>query len=210
MQSASVAVSAALDGLETADLDCDDSASTNDLAKLLAHLDADREQAALKYEQLRRALIRFFEWRGGWPADECADEVLDRLTRRLRDTAVEDVHKYAHGIARLVLLERRRAPVLASIDDVPEATLVAPQRSDAHSDLQSCFERCLARLPEDSRQLLLRYYEGQRMGKIVNRRRLASMLGITESALRNRVQRLRDRLQLCVHACVGDSMNCTR
>jgi RNA polymerase sigma factor (sigma-70 family) len=210
MESASVAESPALEGLETPYPGSEDSANTSDLAKLLARLDADPEQAALKYEHLRRALIRFFDWRGASPADECADEALDRLTRRLSDTTVHDVYKYAHGIARLVLLERRRAPVMASIDDVPEATLAAPEQRDDHSELQGCFERCLAGLPEDSRQLLLGYYEGQRMGKILNRRRLASMLGITESALRNRVQRLRDRLELCVQGCVGESVNCTR
>ena len=207
MESASVAVSSAL---ETPDPGSEHSANTNDLAKLLARLDDDPEQAALKYEHLRRALIRYFDWRGASSADECADEALDRLTRRMSGTTVHDVYKYAHGIARLVLLERRRAPVLASIDDVPEATLMAPVQRDSHSDLQGCFERCLGGLPEDSRELLLRYYEGQRMGKILNRRQLASVLGITESALRNRVQRLRDRLELCVQGCVGASLNCTR
>ena len=127
MESASVAVSSAL---ETPDPGSEHSANTNDLAKLLARLDDDPEQAALKYEHLRRALIRYFDWRGGSSADECADEALDRLTRRMSGTTVHDVYKYAHGIARLVLLERRRAPVLASIDDVPEATLVAPVQRD--------------------------------------------------------------------------------
>jgi hypothetical protein len=32
--------------------------------RLLHRLDADRERAGEKYEDLRRTLIRFFEWRG--------------------------------------------------------------------------------------------------------------------------------------------------
>jgi hypothetical protein len=143
MESASVAVSPALEGLETPYPDSEDSANTSDLAKLLARLDSDPEQAALEYEHLRRALIRFFDWRGASPADECADEALDRLTRRLSDTTVHDVYKYAHGIARLVLLERRRAPVMTSIDDVPKATLAAPEQRDDHSELQGCFDAWL-------------------------------------------------------------------
>jgi hypothetical protein len=51
------------------------------LARLLARLDPDAERAPLEFERLRRALIRFFDWRGAWPPDECADETLDRLAR---------------------------------------------------------------------------------------------------------------------------------
>ena len=34
------------------------------LAKLLDVLDADRDLAGERYEDLRRTLVRFFEWRG--------------------------------------------------------------------------------------------------------------------------------------------------
>jgi DNA-directed RNA polymerase specialized sigma24 family protein len=68
--------------------------------------------------------------------------------------------------------------------------------------LFDCFDRCLAELPADSRSLMLRYYEGERSDKISNRRRLAAALAVSESALRSRVQRLRDRLEQCVQECV--------
>ena len=54
---------------------------------------------------------------------------------------------------------------------------------------------------EESRTLLLRYYEGERQAKISNRQRLASLLGVSDNALRSRVQRLRDRLEQCVQGC---------
>jgi len=38
--------------------------TTDTFARLLHCLDADRELAGEKYEDLRRLLIRFFEWRG--------------------------------------------------------------------------------------------------------------------------------------------------
>jgi DNA-directed RNA polymerase specialized sigma24 family protein len=56
----------------------------------------------------------------------------------------------------------------------------------------------------DNRSLVLRYYEGERHAKIINRRRLADALGISESALRSRVQRLRDALERCLQRCVAD------
>ena len=182
----------------------DRSMSAQGLALLLERLHPDSSAAAQAYERLHRALVRFFDWRGVTPPEECADEVLDRLAHKLEETTmVKDVTKYAHGIARLVALERRRGPAFSSIDDVPQLPLAAPApAADPDGDhLHDCFDRCLAELPEESRALLLRYYEGERTAKISNRRRLASMFGLTDNALRSRVQRLRDRLEHCVHAC---------
>jgi DNA-directed RNA polymerase specialized sigma24 family protein len=173
------------------------------LARLLARLHPDTERAALEYERLRRTLVRFFDWRGGWPPDECADEAIDRLARRLQDdTPVEDVRNYAHGIARMVLLERRRAPTLASLDaDVPIAA--PPPSDDDQEPVHECLERCLNELPGDGRALILDYYQGERSVKIANRRRLADALGLSENALRSRVQRLRNRLEACMDGCAG-------
>lgn len=175
--------------------------SAEGFARLLGRLHADPDQAALEYERLRRGLMKFFDWRGTAPPDECADEVLDRLAQKLAQVTVQDVASYVRGIARIVLLERRRGPAFSSIDEAPQATLAAQARAEGGGRLHDCFDRCLAELPDESRTLVLRYYEGERSAKISNRRQLASMLGVTESALRNRVQRVRDRLEDCVRAC---------
>jgi DNA-directed RNA polymerase specialized sigma24 family protein len=179
------------------------SMSADGFARLLARLHPDPAEAAQEYERLRRALVKFFDWRGASPPDECADEVLDRLAHKLGDTMVQDVKGYARGIARLVALERMRGPAFASIDELPALPLVAvPAVQDHDRDRRyDCFDRCLAQMPEESRSLLLRYYEGERTAKIANRRGLATFLGVTDNALRSRVQRLRDRLEQCVHAC---------
>ena len=171
------------------------------LEGLLAKLCPDPEQAGLEYERLRRALVRFFDWRHVSPADECADECLDRLARRLVDTvSIMDVTQFAYGIARHVLLERRRQPGVVSLDQAPALTATNPSLPD-DDPRQACFDRCLAALPEDQRVLLLGYYEGERDRKIANRRRLAAELGLSDGALRSRVQRLRDALQDCVDVC---------
>jgi DNA-directed RNA polymerase specialized sigma24 family protein len=177
------------------------------LARLLARLDPDADRAALEYERLRRALLKFFDWRGAWPPEECADETIDRLIRKLeQDTIVEDVRNYAYGIARLVLLERRRQPMLAPIEDASHLASAATASSTETADaerMRVCFERCLAAMPDDSRALVLSYYEGERHDKISNRRRLAATLDLSENALRSRVQRLRNRLERCVLTCVS-------
>lgn len=172
-------------------------------SRLLEGLHHDPDHAALEYERLRRALVKFFDWRGAWPPDECADETLDRLAQKLGETDVQDVRKYAYGIARLVALERRRGPVFSGVDEVPARALAAPPANDDMSEVHDCFERCLSELPEEGRRLILGYYEGERSAKISNRRRLAAMLGVSDTALRNRVQRLRDRVEQCVQACTS-------
>jgi DNA-directed RNA polymerase specialized sigma24 family protein len=186
------------------------SITASGLTRLLARLHPDAEQAAQEYERLRRTLVKFFDWRGALTPDECADETIDRLARRLEHTIVEDLRHYAQGIARLVLLERRRGPLFSPLDETPEMTSAATPPGDENVDrLHDCFDRCLAGIPEESRSLLLRYYEGEKRSKILNRRSIASALGVSDSALRNRVQRLRDRLEQCVEACTAPAAEVT-
>jgi DNA-directed RNA polymerase specialized sigma24 family protein len=174
------------------------------LARLLARLDPDAERAPLEYERLRRALVRFFDWRGVWPPEECADETLDRLARKLGETTVVDVRHYAHGIARLVLLERRRKPDFALTDsNVDLSRIRAVARADEDDGLRECFDRCLGDFPVNTRLLIVQYYEGERGDKISNRRQLAAARGLSDNALRSRVQRLRERLERCVHLCAA-------
>jgi DNA-directed RNA polymerase specialized sigma24 family protein len=185
--------------------DADRSITAAGLARLLARLDPDAERAGIEYEKLRRVLVKFFDWRGAWPPDECADVALDRLARKLEEeTSVQDVRSYAHGIARLVLLERRRQPVFSSIDGAHDvASVPASPHEDEDELLRDCLDRCLAETPAEGRSIVVRYYEGERHAKISNRRRLADTLGVSENALRSRVHRLRDRIEHCVQACVS-------
>jgi DNA-directed RNA polymerase specialized sigma24 family protein len=173
-----------------------------DLARLLARLGPDEDRAGREYERLRRSLTRFFDWRGAWPSDECADETIDRLARKLQDTVVEDVSAYAHGIARMVLLEWQRKPARVPIDGAEHPFAMPDVAVDA-GGLQGCFDECLAELPAESRALILDYYQGERAVKIANRRRMAEALKLSENALRSRVQRVRDRLEHCVRGCTA-------
>ena len=173
--------------------------SATGFARLLQRLHPDADRAAQEYERLRRALVKFFDWRGASPPEECADDALDRLVQKLEQTVVQDVRKYLHGIARLVALERRRGPAFSSIEDLPHADVAATRPADDEHPLRDRFDHCLGEMTEENRSLILRYYEGERSAKITNRHRLATGLGVTENALRSRVQRLRDRLEHCVN-----------
>ena len=95
--------------------------SSTGFSRLLARLGPDSDEAAAQYERLRATLEKFFDWHGAWPPEECADETLDRLTRKLEgEIEIVDVRSYALGIARLVLLEWQRRPATLSSADRPE------------------------------------------------------------------------------------------
>jgi DNA-directed RNA polymerase specialized sigma24 family protein len=173
-------------------------------ATLLSRLGPDAEQAGAAYEHLHRALVSFFAWRGAATPEECADETLDRLARRLDEgVAVEDLGRFARGIARLVLLEhwRRSDARRVSLDEVSTGLPATPEAGD--DALSECLGRCLDELSPESRDLILEYYVAEGRRRIDSRKRLARTLGVTESALRNRAQRLRDRLEHCLTRSVG-------
>ena len=178
---------------------------------LLLALHAERDRAAERYEEVRARLQRFFRWRGArWP-DELTDETIDRVGRKVAAgevIRVPDVGRYFLGVARNVLRESwERERQRGHAHDVPvppdlaaESAAAAEQVLEARLD---CLDRCLAELPAETRELVLRYYRGQGGSKIVDRRALAVQLGVTQGTLRIRLHRLRLRLEACVRKCMG-------
>jgi len=174
------------------------------LSRLFGQLDPDPDRAAEAYEQLRLTLTRFFDWRGVIFPDECADEALDRLTRRVGEgEAIENIRSYALGIARLVWLEQMKAASgrPQPLDDARVADLPDLRRAEPELPLQRCFDRCVDDLSDEGRMLILRYYTHEPRQRIRERERLAAELRLSANALRSRAQRLRDRLERCVRAC---------
>jgi DNA-directed RNA polymerase specialized sigma24 family protein len=170
---------------------------------LLARLGPDADRAGTAYEDLRRALVSFFRWRGASTPEECADDALDRLAARIHDgVAVDDVPRFARGIARLVLLEHWRGPHAqqALAEDPPAQTSLLDPDEEA---LHQCLDLCLDELDAQGRALILGYYAAEGRKRIDSRKEMAASLGLSESALRNRAQRLRDRLERCLTSCLA-------
>ncbi len=174
--------------------------------RFLACLDDDRERAGVRYEALRVGLVRLFDWRGALDPITCADETLNRVIAKIgAGETIRDIPTYCHGVARLVLLETLRAQNQrqGSLDEVPAHRLAAQTiHEDEDEDREVCFQKCLRSLPHENRQLILQYYHDEGRAKINHRARLADDLGIPLNALRNRVQRIRARLEECVQACL--------
>src|SRR5205085_9009224 len=175
-------------------------------SKLLARLDPDRERAGEKYEDLRRTLIKFFEWRGAPFPEEQTDETFNRVARKLNEgVEIKNVGGYCYEVARLVCLEalkgndRRRDPLGTNYPDTAGAD--AADSALERERLLDCLERCLNRLPAESRALIVEYYRDEKRDRIERRKALAEALGLRREALANRAQRLRDKLEQCVTRC---------
>lgn len=177
--------------------------------QLLDCLGENREQAGEKYEDLRRTLIRFFEWRGAPFPEEQADESLNRISRKLAEgVEIKSINAYCYEVARLVCLEalKGRDSRRASLDEIEAETVAATDNTDEAADKELrliCLEDCLNALPPESRELITEYYRDEKRGRIDGRKALAERLGIKRDALANRAQRMRDKLEQCVIRCLG-------
>lgn len=173
------------------------------LHRLMLRLDPNPAIAGEKYEHLRRALLKFFRWHGESEAEAAVDETFDRLAHRLEDgQTIDDVPTFAYGVARFVRLERRRTAAALSVTrDETLVNRIAAVSPDAEDLLAACLETCLNRLPADERALIVGYYVGEGRPKIDHRARLARALGLSDNALRHRVQRLREQLKACATRC---------
>jgi DNA-directed RNA polymerase specialized sigma24 family protein len=184
-----------------------DAALTSEtFARLLLSLDANHERAGEKYEDLRRTLIRFFEWRGAPFPEDHTDEVFNRAARKLGEgVEIKNVGGYCYEVARLVFLETTKG--VESKSQSLEAVKFEPVVHDttvetAEQELRlTCLESCLRALPVESAELILEYYRYEERRQIKHRKAMAERLGLRRDALTNRAQRLRDKLENCVAVC---------
>jgi RNA polymerase sigma factor (sigma-70 family) len=185
---------------------------------LLNYLSADREQAALAYEEILRKLTMYFEFRGCRCPDELADETINRVARRMQEgetIRAADVATYFYGVARNVLREYWKAASreVALLELQPRTKLFsAPQEEAIERDLErvnhehrlECMQTCLQSLPDDTRRMILLYYRDEKGAQIKTRRMLAENMGIPGYALRLRVSRVLSKLYTCIDRCMHE------
>lgn len=168
---------------------------------LLDWLDSDREQAGIKYEQIRSRLIKIFTGRGCVDPEELADETINRVTSKLKEIQKEfkgDPARYFFGVANMIYMEhlRRKTP------QPPP-----PPTDSSRAELEyRCLERCIERLNEEDRALLLKEYGAKGRTQAERRKALADELGISLNALRIRVYRIRVALKECIEKCIQGSL----
>lgn len=175
---------------------------------LLRWLDAGVDSQGQNYLAMRSRMVAYFDRKNCQNPDDLADDVLNRVGRRLEeegDIQSETPAKYCYTVARFVFMEQLRSPVLREvpIEDIDvragddEANL-AHEREAA----MNCLERCAENIEPAQRELIVRYYSGEKGEKIANRKKIAHELGVSLNALGIRAFRIREKLEACVAKCL--------
>lgn len=169
-------------------------------ANFLAWLNPHEDLAGEEYERLRFRLCTYFAQRHCRFSDELADETINRVMLKLDEEQIENKLAYCYGVARNVFLESlRRERQHLDIDDV---TIAAKAPAEQNFSAE-CLDKCLAGLTPENRDLILDYFSEVRLAKIELHRRLSEKLELSQSALRVRVMRIKQKLKLCVQECMG-------
>lgn len=176
--------------------------------KMLEWLDKDREIAGQKYEAIRVRLIKLLNYRGCFKGEELADEIFDRVARKvdsIAETYQGDPVYYFLNVANKIHLEYRRKPVSVELSDN-----LAEQSADfiTDEDFQpeyECLMKCLENLPSQKREFIIGYYQKDKKAKLIIHRQIAEKTGIELSSLHARAFRLRAALQKCVLKCLAEN-----
>lgn len=183
--------------------------------QLLSHLGPDRERAAETYLELQRALFTYFAVRGATAPEEFTDETFDRAARRLSEGQsifAANPTGYFYGVARNVWRESlAKTNLLAPLpdeasepfsDSTPLDVMVESLNAHESERRLACLQKCLARFPDQDRELVIGYYQDSGGAKIEARKLLAARLGLSLDSLRHKLSRLRLKLGTCVKQCM--------
>lgn len=175
-----------------------------DFERFLAWLDPDPKQAAAKYIVIQTKLTVYFKCKGcGIDSEQLADETIARVSKtipKIADTYVGERLPYFLGFARKVYSEWLRKMIRIRLAQPPPS----PDSIDDKELLDRCLTRCLKKLTEKKRDLILRYYTGERQAKIEERKKLAEEEDLAPNALRIQAHRIRTQLRECVEKCVAE------
>ncbi len=149
---------------------------------------------------MRFRLCTFFAHRHCSFADELADETINRLILKVSEEEIENKIASCYGVARNVYRESlRKERTHLDIDELSIAAK-APEEPSFSSE---CLDQCLDKLAPDTRTLLLDYFSEARSAKIELHRRISESLATSQTALRMRVMRTKQKLKVCVQECMG-------
>lgn len=175
-----------------------------------------------KDKQLRKRLIEFFRHRNCKFADDLADETLYRLRAKLKALDIPDsnIERYAIGIAKNVWHEGIRNPLNFSdqVEDLktdktfqekshqPDALkIAATQEQHLLAEAEElCLKKCLKKLPDKERLLILEYYKMDDWNEQAeSRKRLMKTMNLSSGTLASKVARIREVLKGCINRCLG-------
>ncbi len=169
-------------------------------SSFLEWLSPDGDRAGEEYERLRFRLCTFFSQRQCSFADDLADETINRVILKSAEEKIESKIAYCYGVAKNVYRESlRKQRTHLDIDE----TQIAAKEPEEQSFPGECLDKCLEELPAESRNLLLDYFSEANTAKIELHQRISRSLRMTQTALRMRVMRAKQKLKICVEQCMN-------
>lgn len=169
-------------------------------ANFLAWLSPEGDSAGEEYERLRFRLCTYFSLRRCSFSDDLADETINRVILKIDEERVENKLAYCYGVARNVYRESlRKERNHLDIDEV----MIAAKPPAEQSFSGDCLHRCLGELSPESRELILDYFSEVKLAKVELHRLISKRLQTTQTALRMRVMRIKQKLKICVQECMG-------
>jgi DNA-directed RNA polymerase specialized sigma24 family protein len=169
-------------------------------ASFLEWLSPQGDKAGEEYERLRFRLSTFFSQRRCRFSDELADETINRVMLKVSEEKIENKLAYCYGVAKNVYRESLRKE--RDHLDIDEVTIAAKAPTE-QSFSSECLDKCLAELTPQDRNLILDYFSEVKQAKIELHRRISEKLATTQTALRMRVMRIKQKLKICVQECMS-------
>jgi len=183
-------------------------------------------QTDSELRELRDPLVMYFTGRRLFPAEDLADEVIFRIITKIHEgEEIENLRKYAFGVARLLMLEYFKDPKNKGVsidgaggidsgrdgDDaparVPEPLIERPEFDD-ETVYQTCLGSCLDKLKPAKRSMLLDYYEIREFDEthIKQREELAAQYNMSLGTLYTNISRLRKQVGDCSQECAAKKL----
>lgn len=157
------------------------------LDRLLAWLDEGINSDGLRYLEMRRRLVSYFDRKNCATPDELADETLNRVARRLEEEGgvieSDTPARYCYIVARFVFMEHLRdaqkdGALLEDVRRRPRVGGPGAIENDVESEVKEkmldCLERCTGKLEAPNREIITQYYAGARAGCDVRKPRRAA------------------------------------
>jgi len=169
-------------------------------------LNHDPDCAASEYIGLRQSLISFFKNRGCGDAEGLADQTIERVVRLLPkfgDESPINPLRFCYGVARYIHKEYLRNEVSRNGGDLSKLPPdpYDPTLTEAPEALDRCLQNCLRKLDKQKRETFTRYYLVEPEAKSNFHQTMAEQMGITLTALRLQILRIKEKLRACIIAC---------
>lgn len=170
-------------------------------AGFLAWLAPDAETAGEEYERLRFRLNAFFGNRNCRFADELTDETINRVILKIGAEKIENKTAFVYGFAKNIYLESLRTERNhQNIDELKIPEKSAEPENDFSSE---CLEKCLGELSAENRELILEYFSENKQAKIDLHKQICEKMKLTQTALRMKIMRIKQKLKICLEECMA-------